>query len=165
MLKILNSPWDTSNYPAIVIVEDSDDDFYAFLRAAQNLEFIQHLPYPFLRFQDGDETLDYLLRLGEYQELDAPLPVFILLDLNLPGTDGREIIQQVKSCRLPLQMVPIIVFTTSSNTQDLEICYRYGVNSYLVKPMGAGKMQQTIQQLFQYWFNFAILPNHVPFKP
>lgn len=163
MSKILNSPWDNSSYPAIVIVEDSDEDFYAFLRAAQNLEFIQQLPYPFLRFQDGDETLNYLFREEEYQELDAPLPFFILLDLNLPGTDGREIIQQVK--RSPaLQIIPIIVFTTSNNAQDIETCYRYGVNSYLLKPMGAGKMQQAIQQLFQYWFNLAILPNHVSFN-
>jgi CheY-like chemotaxis protein len=163
MPKILNSPWEDTSHPVILIVEDSDEDFYAFLRAAQNLEFVQQLPYPFLRFQDGDETLDYLFHQEQYQELDAPLPVLILLDLNLPGTDGREIIHQVKSDS-GLLMVPIIVFTTSNNARDIQTCYGYGANSYLLKPMGSGKMQQTIQQLFQYWLNLAILPNHVSFK-
>ncbi|GAB4284237.1 MAG: response regulator [Oscillatoriaceae cyanobacterium] len=163
MPKILDSPWDDTSHPVILIVEDSDEDFYAFLRATQNLEFVQQLPYHFLRFQDGDETLNYLFREEEYAGLDAPLPVFMLVDLNLPGTDGREIIQQVK--RNPaLQIIPIIVFTTSNNARDVQTCYSYGVNSYLLKPMGAAKMQQTIQQLFQYWFNFTILPNHVSFS-
>ena len=113
MQKLLNSPWDDFTHPVVAIIEDSDEDFYSFLRATQKLNLLERSPYNFLRFQDGDTALDYLFRQGEYQELNAPLPVAILLDLNLPNTDGRDIIQMVKQST-DLQMIPIIVLTTSN---------------------------------------------------
>lgn len=159
MQRLLNSPWDDLTHPVIAIVEDSDEDFYSFMRVVRQMETLERSPYRFLRFQDGDEALDYLFHEGAYQTLAAPLPVALLLDLNLPGTDGREIIQQVKQNEA-LQIIPIIVLTTSNNPRDIESCYRYGANSYLVKPMGILEMQQTIQALFHYWFHVSILPNH-----
>jgi len=96
MKDLLTSPWDDLTHPIILIVEDSDEDFYMFMRATQNLDLLERSLYRFLRFEDGDEALDYLFRREEYQNLNVPLPVAMLLDLNLPGTDGREIIQQVK---------------------------------------------------------------------
>jgi CheY-like chemotaxis protein len=164
MQRLLTSPWENSTHPVILIVEDSDEDFYSFLRATKKLDFLARSPYRFLRFQDGDEALDYLFRLGEYEELDSPQPVAMLLDLNLPGTDGREVIQEIKQ-NSNLKMLPIIVLTTSRNPQDIETCYRYGANSYLLKPMGTAEMQQTIQLLFKYWFHLAIMPSYAQFNP
>jgi len=158
-MQLLTSPWENSPYPTILIVEDSDEDFYAFVRASKKLDFVDRSPYSFLRLKDGDEALDYLFRLGEYEQLEAPQPAAMLLDLNLPGTDGREVIQEIKQ-NSKLKMLPIVVLTTSSNPQDIETCYRYGANSYLLKPMGLSEMQQTIQLLFKYWFHLAILPSH-----
>ncbi|MGD1902734.1 MAG: hypothetical protein ACFB9N_10895 [Geitlerinemataceae cyanobacterium] len=101
----MNSPREISDVPTILIVEDSDRDFYAFLRAFRQIEISQKAPFAFLRFDDGDEVLDYLFREKEYANLDAPYPIAMLLDLNLPGTDGRTILRRVKKdprlCRLP----------------------------------------------------------------
>ncbi|CAN1210597.1 Response regulatory domain-containing protein [Tumidithrix helvetica PCC 7403] len=164
MQRLLDSPWEDLNSPVIMIVEDSDEDFYAFLRATRNLNRLTRSPFNFLRFQDGDEALDYLFRQEVYENLNAPLPVAILLDLNLPSTDGRDIIKQVKQSPT-LKMIPIIVLTTSSNTLDIETCYRYGANSYLLKAMGTAEMQEAIQSLFQFWFHFAVLPYHALLSP
>ncbi|TYQ29457.1 response regulator [Pseudanabaena sp. UWO311] len=160
--RLLTSAWDDLTHPVIMIVEDSDEDFYTFLRVTQNIDSFVRSQYKFLRFQDGDEALDYLFRQGDYQNLDAPLPVGILLDLNLPGTDGRDIIRKVKQTP-HLQMTPIIVLSTSSSAHDIQTCYRYGANSYMLKPMGVLEMQQTVQILFQNWFQFTVLPSYGQF--
>lgn len=163
MHTLLESPWDDLTHPVVLIVEDSDEDFYTFLRASRNLEDLTQIPYPFLRFQDGDEALDYLLRQGAYENLKAPLPRFLLLDLNLPGTDGRDIIHQIKH-NPRLEILPIIVLTTSNSPRDIETCYHYGANSYLLKPMGIKAMQETLHTLFQYWFHVNVLPIHDKFS-
>jgi CheY-like chemotaxis protein len=160
--RLLTSAWEDLIHPVIMIIEDSDEDFYTFLRVTQNLDPLVRSQYKFLRFEDGDEALDYLFRQGDYQNLKAPLPVGILLDLNLPGTDGRDIIKKVKATP-DLQMIPIIVLSTSSSAHDIQTCYRYGANSYMLMPMGVLEMQQTVQILFQNWFQFTILPSYGQF--
>lgn len=160
--RLLTSAWEDLIHPVIMIIEDSDEDFYTFLRVTQNLDQLVRSQYKFLRFEDGDEALDYLFRQGDYQNLKAPLPVGILLDLNLPGTDGRDIIKKVKATP-DLQMIPIIVLSTSSSAHDIQTCYRYGANSYMLKPMGVLEMQQTVQILFQNWFQFTVLPSYGQF--
>ncbi len=161
MVNVLESPWDDVTHPLILIVEDSDEDFYTLLRATNQISNIEQLllPYRLLRLQDGDEALDYLFRVGDYQTLEAPLPQFLLLDLNLPGTDGREIIQRIKQDPT-LKKMPVVVLTTSSNPTDVQTCYYYGANSYLLKPMGVAEMRQTVEDLFSYWFHLALLPSH-----
>ncbi len=160
--RLLTSPWDDFEHPVIVIIEDSDEDFYTFMRVTQTIDPLKRSLYKFLRFEDGDEALDYLFRQGDYQSLTAPLPVAILLDLNLPGTDGRDIIKKVKQT-LHLQMIPVIVLSTSSSAYDIQSCYQYGANCYMLKPMGVLKMQQTVQILFQHWFQLTILPSYGQF--
>ena len=160
--RLLNSAWDDLTHPVIMIVEDSDEDFYTFLRVIQNLDPLKRSLYKFLRFEDGDEALDYLFRQGDYQNLNSPLPISILLDLNIPGTDGRDIIRKVKQTP-HLQMIPIIVLSTSSSVHDIQTCYRYGANCYMLKPMGVLEMQQTVQVLFQNWFQFTVLPSYGQF--
>jgi CheY-like chemotaxis protein len=162
MSRLLTSAWDDLTHPVIMIIEDSDEDFYTFLRVTQNIDSLVRSQYKFLRFEDGDEALDYLFRQGDYQNLNAPLPVAILLDLNLPGTDGRDIIRKVKQTS-HLQMIPIIVLSTSSSAHDIQTCYRYGANSYMLKPMGVLEMQKTVQILFQNWFQFTVLPSYGQF--
>jgi len=162
MKDLLTSPWDDLTHPIILIVEDSDEDFYMFMRATQNLDLLERSLYRFLRFEDGDEALDYLFRREEYQNLNVPLPVAMLLDLNLPGTDGREIIQQVKQTP-HLQTLPIIVLTTSNNQRDIQACYGNGANCYILKPMGVIAMQETVHMLFRYWFQLAVLPSYGQF--
>jgi len=162
MKDLLTSPWDDLTHPIILIVEDSDEDFYMFMRATQNLDLLERSLYRFLRFEDGDEALDYLFRREEYQNLNVPLPVAMLLDLNLPGTDGREIIQQVKQTP-HLQTLPIIVLTTSNNQRDIQACYGNGANCYILKPMGVIAMRETVQTMFRHWFQLTVLPSYGQF--
>lgn len=162
MSNLLDSPWEASNQPVIVVVEDSDEDFYTFMRVLTQLNAKDPLPLPykFLRFQDGDDVVDYLLRQGEYADIVAPIPVAMLLDLNIPGTDGRDVIKVVKQ-QEEVQMMPIIVLTSSRSPHDIKACYRHGVNSYILKPMGITEMQATVRTLLQYWFLFSALPCHI----
>jgi len=159
---LLTSHLDDLAHPVVMIIEDSDEDFYTFTRVTQNLDILKRSLYKFLRFKDGDESLDYLFREGDYQSLNAPLPVVILLDLNLPGTDGRDIIKKVKQTP-HLQMIPIIVLSTSSSHIDIQTCYQYGANCYMLKPMGVLEMQKTVQILFEHWFQLALLPSYGQF--
>jgi CheY-like chemotaxis protein len=139
---------------AILMVEDSDEDFAVFLRIMKELNYFN----PIHRVSDGDEALNYLYQQEEYAPPgQAPRPALILMDLNLPGTDGREVIKQIRQNH-DLGYIPIVVLTTSSSPKDIEICYRYGANSYMLKPIGIEVLEQTIRDFFQYWFRSVVLP-------
>lgn len=144
----------TNNQPQILlIVEDSDEDFEAFGRIMRN-SAVTHAIY---RCTDGDEALDFLYNMGEYANVSQPCrPGIILLDLNLPGTDGREVLAQIKGDET-LKTIPVVVFTTSSNPKDIERCYRYGANGYIVKPIDVKKLTKTLKTLIDYWFEAVVL--------
>ncbi|AFZ59491.1 response regulator [Anabaena cylindrica FACHB-243] len=139
----------------LLVIEDSDEDFEAFSRVIDQQGFIN----PIFRCTDGDDALDYLYHDGIYNDYQTfPRPSIILLDLNLPGTDGREILQQIKQDE-NLKIIPVIVFTTSSNPKDIEICYQNSVASYMVKPIDIKKLVKTIQSFITYWLDIVILPD------
>ncbi|MGB3533541.1 MAG: response regulator [Microcoleaceae cyanobacterium] len=137
----------------LLVVEDSDEDFNAMQRMMQKLSFV----YPIYRCTDGEEALDYLFNEGEYIDKEnAPRPSVIMLDLNLPGTDGREVLEEIKQDQ-KLRLIPVVIFTTSSNPKDVEICYSQGVNSYMIKPIDIRKLEESIQNFINYWFKFVVL--------
>ncbi|MFZ2300646.1 MAG: response regulator [Gallionella sp.] len=141
----------------ILIVEDSDDDYMATVRAFKKANLIN----PVQRCTNGDQSIDYLLQRGEFSALGkAPRPSIILLDLNLPGTDGREVLRMIKTDP-NLQKIPVVVLTTSSAEQDIEQCYAAGANSYVQKPVDLVGFIQSIARLTDYWFNVSILPKHI----
>jgi CheY-like chemotaxis protein len=138
----------------LLVVEDSDTDFVVLNRVLKNLSF----NYPIHRCCDGDEALDYLYHIGKYKDIYRyPQPDLILLDLNLPGTDGKDILDEIKQ-NPQLKSIPIVIFTTSSNPQDIKTCYQRGANNYLLKPMDFGEMKITVESLINYWFNISLLP-------
>src|SRR5207253_2622403 len=97
---------------------------------------------------------------GEYAEAaKAPRPGVVLLDLNLPGTDGREVLREVKNDP-GLKNIPVIVLTTSNDERDVEACYRAGANSYIQKPVNIEGFFKAIQRLTDYWFEVVILPRN-----
>jgi CheY-like chemotaxis protein len=141
---------------SLLLVEDSDEDFETFRRMMQKVSFTN----PIYRCVDGDEALDFLYHTGNYIEPDrAPRPAIILLDLNLPGTDGREVLAQIKQDDA-LKTIPVVIFTTSSNPKDIEACYRYGVSGYILKPINISLLMRTIQIFIDYWFEAVMLPEH-----
>lgn len=146
--------------PLLLIIEDSNEDFEAFQR------FLRQSPLAIsvYRCLDGDQALAFLYRTDRYTDPEsAPRPGLILLDLNLPGTDGREVLRRLKQDD-DLKSVPIVIFTTSNNPKDIEACYQQGVNSYIVKPMDFRLLKRSIQTLLDYWFDITILPSHSLYK-
>jgi CheY-like chemotaxis protein len=143
--------------PLLLIIEDSNEDFEAFQRYARR----STLTIPIYRCVNGDDALAFLYRTGRYTDpQSAPRPGLILLDLNLPGTDGREVLRRIKQDEI-LKLVPVVIFTTSNNPRDIEACYRQGVNSYIVKPMDFIRLKHNIQTLIDYWFDTTVLPTDV----
>ncbi|BBD61844.1 response regulator receiver protein [Nostoc sp. HK-01] len=146
MTKKLNKP--------LLVVEDSNEDFKMLQRLMRRLA-VQN---PIYRCTNGDEVLDLLYQEKSSQNPNSiPTPSVILLDLNLPGIDGRDILERLKQ-DISLKKIPIVVFTTSSNPKDIEFCYQKGANGYLVKPMDAQELQKTVQAFVDYWLESNTLP-------
>ena len=137
----------------ILVVEDSDEDFEATSRAFKRAA----VSVPLVRCVDGDDALDYLHGRGAYSANGAQRPSFVLLDLNMPATDGREVLAQIKLDER-LCVVPVIVLTTSSNPRDIDVCYRTGANTYLIKPVNLSYFYEAINVLSQFWLHTAVLP-------
>lgn len=139
----------------ILIVEDSDDDFEATYRA---LKKSGNLLNPVVRCEDGEEALEYLTRQGLFSDLEGtPLPTLILLDLNLPGRNGKSVLQEIKTNSL-LNKLPVVILTTSNDNRDIDECYAYGANTFIVKPVNMDSFMQAIKSLKEYWFEVAVLP-------
>jgi two-component system response regulator len=110
------------------------------------------------RCEDGEEALDYLYRRGKYADpASSPRPGVILLDLNLPGTDGRQVLSEIKTAD-QLKDIPVVVLTTSVDERDISACYRAGANSYIQKPVDVDGFFKAIERLKGYWFEVVILP-------
>lgn len=138
----------------ILLVEDNADD------AAMTIHSLRqsNIKNEIVHCLTGDEALDFLFRRGEYLPLkNDPLPCMILLDLNLPGTDGREVLEEVKT-DAKLKLIPIIVLTTSSDERDVDRCYEYGANSYVVKPVNFDGFVTAMERLSGYWLEIAVIP-------
>jgi len=140
----------------ILIVEDSPEDFETTLRGLKKAG----LANPIFRCEDGDDALDYLYRRGKYGSPEnSPRPGIILLDLNLPGTDGRDVLKEIKQDP-SLKRIPVIVLTTSQDERDIATCYQAGANSYVHKPVGLEGFMTAIQRLTDYWFEIVVFPKN-----
>jgi CheY-like chemotaxis protein len=139
----------------ILIVEDSDDDYESTVRALQK---DGNLVNPIFRCTSADVALDYLLRKAQYASpVDAPRPGIVLLDLNMPGRDGRAVIDAMKQAPA-LREIPVVVLTTSNDEKDIHECYAMGASTYITKPVDLERFISAIQRLKEYWFEVAILP-------
>jgi CheY-like chemotaxis protein len=137
----------------VLVVEDSAEDFTALGRA-----FRKHaLQNPVLRCSDGDQALEYLQGYGRNAAWPPVLPAIVLLDLNMPGTDGRQVLETMKADPR-LSAIPVIIFSTSANVKDVEACYQLGANSYLTKPIEYSALEDKIQLIVRYWLETVELP-------
>ncbi|MDH3717316.1 MAG: response regulator [Planctomycetota bacterium] len=145
-----------TGHQTVLVIEDSPEDYEATRRALLKSgmrDGIKHC-------QDGDEALDYLYRRKQFADPEkSPRPGIILLDLNMPGTDGREVLEEIKKDE-ELRNIPIIVLTTSTDERDIEACYAAGANSYVQKPVGLEGFMEAIQRLHDYWFEIVVYPRN-----
>ncbi|RYZ38748.1 MAG: response regulator [Myxococcaceae bacterium] len=135
----------------LLLVEDSDPDAEALQRIARRLP----LPVPVVRVRDGESALDYLYRRGAYAE--AERPVLILLDMHMPGINGREVLTKLKADP-NLRAIPVVIFSSSVEAKDVDGAYADGANSYLFKPEVGPQLQATAEALHAFWFKAARLP-------
>lgn len=138
----------------VLLIEDSNEDVAATARGLrqEGLDIILH------RCVTGDQALDYLYRREKFAAPpSAPRPNLILLDLNLPGTDGRALLAVIKDDE-DLKDIPVVVLTTSNNPKDIAACYRNGANSYQIKPVDYARFKQALQAMLTYWFQIVTLP-------
>lgn len=105
--------------------------------------------------RDGQEGLDVLYQRGAHR--DAPQPDLILLDLNLPKYDGRQLLERIKSDP-DLCHIPIVVLTTSAAEEDILHSYKLHANAYVTKPVGADKFMDAIRQIDEFFVQVVRLP-------
>ena len=105
--------------------------------------------------RDGVQAMEFLKRQAGYEH--APHPDLILLDLNMPRKDGREVLQEVKS-DADLRRIPVVVLTTSDGDRDVRTAYDLHANSYMVKPIDLDEYARIIHGLADYWFLLSRLP-------
>ncbi|WP_309570346.1 response regulator [Deinococcus sp.] len=136
----------------LLVIEDTDEDFEAVRWAMNRLGRSVLLE----RCIDGDSALCRL------HDKEQPYPGLILLDLNLPGTDGRDVLIDLKRDPV-LHVLPVLVMSTSGSEQDVRACYDAGANGYLVKPVNFEQFTEQIRIMCDFWLDTAQLP--VPARP
>ena len=112
-----------------------------------------------MRFiENGAELMDYLLRRNQFADpASSPRPDLVLLDLNMPKKDGREVLAEIKTNK-ELRQIPVVVLTTSTAETDLRASYYLGANSYVVKPASYDALVKMMGALSNYWMNIVRLP-------
>ena len=131
----------------ILLVEDNPDDVELTRIAFAEAKIANDL----VVMRDGAEALDYLFARGAYSDRDPDdLPSIILLDLNLPKVDGREVLQAIRANEAT-RTLPVVVLTTSAEPFDVEASYALGVNSYIQKPVDFERFVWAVKQVGLYW--------------
>lgn len=135
----------------ILLVEDNDGDVELTREAFEEVKFRYNLHVA----QDGDIALDFLFKRNGYE--DAVTPDIILLDLNLPKTDGKEVLEFIKADPL-LKRIPVIMLTSSKAHKDIIETYDLHANCYIVKPVDAEKFIEVIGKIKDFWIDIVCLP-------
>ncbi|HZX80848.1 MAG TPA: response regulator [Lysobacter sp.] len=131
----------------ILLVEDNPDDVELTRLAFDEAKIANQLAV----VGDGAEALDYLFARGRFADRDpADLPSLVLLDLNLPKIDGREVLQAIRANEAT-RALPVVVLTTSTEPFDVEATYALGVNSYIQKPVDFEQFVWAVKQVGLYW--------------
>jgi len=135
----------------ILIVEDSPSDAFIVNEALEQGQ----VPTELFAVHDGVEAMEFLRHQGKYA--DAPRPDIILLDLNMPRKDGREVLAEIKTDE-KLKDIPVIVLTSSAADQDVLTAYRLHANCYLAKPVDFSKFKDLVRTIETFWFKNVTLP-------
>ena len=131
----------------ILLVEDNPDDVELTRIAFAEAKIANDL----VVMRDGAQALDYLFARGDHADRDpTDLPSIILLDLNLPKVDGREVLQAIRANEAT-RNIPVVVLTTSAEPFDVEASYALGVNSYIQKPVDFERFVWAVKQVGLYW--------------
>ena len=136
----------------ILLVEDNPGDVRLTKEALKEGKVYSNLH----TVKDGVEAMEFLRRQGKYK--DVPRPDIILLDLNLPRKDGREVLEEIKSDE-SLKRIPVVVLTTSKAEEDVLRTYNLHANCYVTKPVDLEKFILVVKSIDMFWLTIVTLPN------
>jgi len=137
----------------ILLVEDNPGDVRLTKEALKEAKVINNLTV----LKDGAQALAWLRRQGQYAK--APRPHLILLDLNLPKKDGREVLAEIKADD-SLKRIPVVVLTTSEDEQDVLKSYNLHANCYITKPMDLEQFITVVKSIEDFWLGVVVLPKN-----
>jgi CheY-like chemotaxis protein len=135
----------------ILVVEDSPGDVRLTIEALKDAKIHNHLNV----VNDGEEALAFLRKQGQY--VNAPRPDLILLDLNLPKKDGREVLKEIKQ-EENLKRIPVVVLTISTAERDILKAYDLHANCYVNKPVDFEQFTEVVKSIEDFWFTVVKLP-------
>lgn len=135
----------------ILLVEDSPSDAHLTIKGFKKAKIANNLNW----VEDGETAMEYLRQEGEYAL--AIRPDLILLDLNLPGMDGREVLSEIKADP-NLQLIPVVVLTTSADEEDVLRSYQLKANCYCTKPIDVHQFIELVQLINDFWLAAVKLP-------
>jgi two-component system, chemotaxis family, response regulator Rcp1 len=135
----------------VLLVEDNPGDIRLLQEAFKEGEATSHLNIT----RDGEQAMAYLRQEGDYSK--SPRPAFILLDLNLPRKDGREVLEEIKRDE-NLRRIPVVILSTSTNIEDVRHAYDLHANCYVPKPFDIDKLQDLGRSLENFWLSTVLLP-------
>ncbi len=136
----------------ILLVEDNPGDVGLTREALADSKFMNTLHVA----EDGEEALDFLYKREKFSA--APRPDLILLDLNLPKKDGREVLAEIKE-EDDLKRIPVVILTTSKAEEDVLKTYNLHANCYIAKPIDLDQFLHIVNSIEQFWMSVVILPN------
>jgi two-component system, chemotaxis family, response regulator Rcp1 len=136
----------------ILLVEDNPGD----VRLLQEALAVTQIPHQLHAVTNGDDALEFVYQRGEFE--DAARPDLILLDLNLPHTNGHEVLNELKS-DAQYGRVPIIVLSSSDGKEDIRRAYAAGANAYLTKPVDPDELVDRVELIETFWLSLAHLPD------
>ena len=139
---------------SILIADDDEDD----CMLAHEALIESHLQHELHVVKNGEELMDYLHRRGKFANPEnASPPGLILLDLNMPKKDGREALKEIKS-NPTFKHIPVVILTTSKATEDIQLSYSLGANSFIFKPVTLASLVEVMKTIGKYWFDIVELP-------
>jgi two-component system, chemotaxis family, response regulator Rcp1 len=136
----------------LLLVEDNPGD----VRLTQEAFAEARINIKLSVVMDGEDALSFLYKRANYE--DAPRPDIILLDLNIPRRDGREVLEEIKK-DASLRHIPVVVLTTSNAEQDIVKTYNLNVNAYINKPVDFDRFFDIVQKIEDFWLMTATLPS------
>ena len=135
----------------ILLAEDNPNDVEMTRRAFEKGKFLNNLHV----VNDGVEAMAFLRQEGEYE--GAPRPDIVLLDLEMPRKDGKEVLEDIETDET-LSTIPVVVLTSSEAERDIVESYKHNANAYLTKPVGYKEFQDIVRQIESFWFEVVKLP-------
>jgi CheY-like chemotaxis protein len=136
----------------ILLVEDNEGDIGLVEEVFQEAKIMNNLNIA----EDGEEAMLFLHRKGKFS--NVPSPDIILLDLNLPGKDGREVLKEIKEDN-ELKRIPVVILTTSKAEEDILKSYNLHANSYITKPVDFDQFIRVIKSIENFWLDIVKLPS------